>query len=123
MKKLILVLMLGFVSIGAFAQVEWLTAYGVSIRVNGEWSEWEDCNIPIRIDFDNDVITIKTNPPQIYLIVKEVTPPIDGLGEQVAFKVIDQDRDTGRLRIRRTYSGVTQIYIDFSNVSIAYLVN
>ena len=115
--------MLGLVSIGAFAQIEWLTAYGVSIRVNGEWSEWEDCNIPIRIDFDNDVITIKTNPPQIYLIVKEVTPPIDGLGEQVAFKVIDQDRDTGRLRIRRTYSGVTQIYIDFSNVSIAYLVN
>lgn len=108
------------VPLATFAQTQKFVAYEFAVKVNSEWSEWEDCSISIKIDFDNDIVIIYSKVIQRYKVVREVEPPYDSLGEQVAFSVIDQDGDIGILRIRKMYNGIRQLYIDFSNVSWVY---
>lgn len=121
MKKLILIIaiMLGFV-INSSAQVNYFTAYELAVKIDGKWSAWEDTNIRIKIDINNDRIVIYSNRTQIYDIISETTPPYDSSGSQKAFKFIDQDDDIGTLRLRVQNNGAKQIYIDFNDISWVY---
>lgn len=123
MKKIILIviLILGF-NIISVAQVNYFTAYEVAIKVDGQWSPWEDVNIRIKIDIDNDRVIIYSNKLQIYDIISEIEAPSDSIGKQLAFKFIDQDDDIGTLRFRVQNNGVKQIYIDFNDISWVYNV-
>lgn len=111
--------MLGFV-VNSSAQVNYFTAYELAVKIDGKWSAWEDTNIRIKIDIDNDRIVIYSNRTQIYDIISETTPPRDSSGSQKAFKFIDQDGDIGTLRLRIQDNGTKQIYIDFSDISWVY---
>lgn len=121
MKKFILifVFLLGL-NIANAQEVEWLKAYELAIKIDNEWSDWEDVNIDVKIDFSRDRITIYSAKTQIYEIIKEVEPPYDSYGEQLAYKVIDQDDDIGRFRFRVQNNGSKQIYIDFDDISWVY---
>jgi len=121
MKKFILifVFLLGL-NIANAQEVEWLKAYKLAIKIDNEWSDWEDVNIDVKIDFSRDRITIYSAKTQIYEIIKEVEPPYDSSGEQLAYKVIDQDDDIGRFRFRVQNNGSKQIYIDFDDISWVY---
>lgn len=87
------------------------------------WSDWERCNVHIVFDLVNDVITIYSNSPQQYRILTngENIYDKDG-GEQVKYKVIDQDNDRGTLRLRVERNGNSQLYVDFNNVAWCYNV-
>ena len=101
MKKFILIfaLLLGLTT--TYAQnVSYVTAYEVAIKINGQWSEWQPCKVPIKIDLDNDKITIYSNEIQIYRVIGDAETPSDNNGQQIAFIVIDQDGDRGRFRFR-----------------------
>lgn len=121
MKKFILifVFLLGL-NIANAQEVEWLKAYELAIKIDNEWSDWEDVNIDVKIDFSRDRITIYSAKTQIYEIIKEVEPPYDSSGKQLAYKVINQDDDIGRFRFRVQNNGSKQIYIDFNDISWVY---
>lgn len=123
MKKFILIfaLLLGLTT--TYAQnVSYVTAYEVAIKIDGYWSEWQPCKVPIKIDIDNDKITIYSNEVQIYRVVGDAETPPDNNGQQIAFIVIDQDGDRGRFRFRVQNNGVKQVYVDFNNISWCYSV-
>jgi hypothetical protein len=102
--------------------VSYVTAYEVAIKIDGHWSEWQPCKVPIKIDLDNDKITIYSNEVQIYRVIGDAETPSDNNGQQIAFIVIDQDGDRGRFRFRVQNNGVKQVYVDFNNISWCYSV-
>lgn len=123
MKKFILIfaLLLGLTT--TYAQnVSYVTAYEVAVKIDNCWSEWQPCKVPIKIDLDNNKITIYSNEIQIYRVIGEADIPLDNNGKQIAFLVIDQDGDLGRFRFRVQNNGVKQVYVDFNNISWCYSV-
>ncbi len=123
MKKFILIfaLLLGLTT--TYAQnVSHMTAYELAIKMDGQWSNWTDCNILVKIDYDRGKITIYSNDVQIYTIIEHADPPYDTNGRQIAYIVIDQDGDQGRFRFRQQNNGTRQIYVDFADISWCYNV-
>ena len=127
MKKLLLTLifLLGFISVNA--QTYRYKAQNFAYKYvndNGywtKWSDWKSCNILITIDTDDDIITIYSRTPQVYVITDYIRTYTDSSnGRQMEFKVIDQDRDIGNVRIRIEANGTSQLYVDFNDVSWVY---
>lgn len=104
-------------------EVSWFRTTELAIKFKGEgWSDWTPAKMNIKFDFTNDLIVVYSDKTQIYKIVEEVKPPYDATGKQVAFSVIDQDYDRGRVRLRVENNGNSQLYVDFSDVSWVYNV-
>lgn len=129
MKKFLLVFLLAFVGFFANAQTQWYkgTSYAYKyVNDYGYWTNWTDwysCNINIKFDLTNDVITIYSNKTQVYVIYDGGERYSDsGGGYQVKFNVVDQDYDVGTVRLRIESNGNSQIYVDFANVSWVYNV-
>lgn len=123
MKKFILIFAMLFSMCAVYAQDKSVfKAYELAIKIEGEWSDWQPVNIPVVIDYEQDIIIIYSAKTQKYLIIEETAAAPDSNGKQVAFKVIDQDGDVGRFRFRVQNNGAKQIYIDFNNISWCYSV-
>ena len=75
-----------------------------------------------EFDFNNDVIYIYSDKTQIYKVLYQEENPYDSSGQQVKFRVLDQDGDYGHIRLRIENNGNSQIYVDFNNVSWVYNV-
>ena len=87
------------------------------------WTDWESCNVPIVMDYDNDVVTIYSNKTQIYKITKYIRKYTDSSGgSQVEFNFVDQDYDRGVMRLRIERNGNSQIYVGFTNIMWVYNV-
>ena len=87
------------------------------------WTDWESCNVPIVMDYDNDVVTIYSNRTQIYKITKYIRKYTDSSGgSQVEFNFVDQDYDRGVMRLRVERNGNSQIYVGFTNIMWVYNV-
>lgn len=87
------------------------------------WTDWESCNVPIVMDYDNDVVTIYSNKTQIYKITKYIRKYTDSSGgSQVEFNFVDQDYDRGVMRLRVERNGNSQIYVGFTNIMWVYNV-
>jgi hypothetical protein len=103
--------------------IQWYKTSSLAIKVvNKPWTAWEKCVVNIKFDLNKDKIVIYSNDPQIYTILEEVEPPYDSGGRQIKFRVIDQDRDYGYIRLRIENNGNSQIYVDFSDVTWVYNV-
>lgn len=101
------------------------TEFAYRVKNYGEWSDWSDwekSSMKVKIDQSKDVIVIYSNETQIYKVIEVLDPPYDPKGEQVAFRVIDQDYDVGRVRLRVENNGNCQIYVDFNDLSWVYNV-
>ena len=114
-----------FITIPCFAQTEYFKAYTYSskVMVNGQWSDWLNwisTNINVKIDFDKARITIYSNEPQIYRLIEEVEAPYDNSGQQIKYRMIDQDGDYGSIRFRKQYNGIIQLYIDYADIKWVY---
>ena len=87
------------------------------------WTDWESCNVPIVMDYDNDVVTIYSNKTQIYKITKYIRKFTDSSGgSQIEFNFVDQDYDRGVMRLRVERNGNSQIYVGFTNIMWVYNV-
>lgn len=125
MKKLFLgILMLLFSVTTLFAQVINFKATSFAFKEIGyQWSDWSRCNILITFNLKTDKVVIYSNSIQIYKVLTQGQSFVDESGgEQVKYKVIDQDDDLGSMRLRVERNGNSQIYIDFADVSWVYNV-
>ena len=125
MKKIILGIILTlFMSIPSFSQIINFKATSVAIKEVGyRWSDWQRCDILITFNLKTDKVVIYSRSIQIYKVITQGQNFIDESGgEQVKYKVIDQDDDLGSMRLRVETNGNSQIYIDFADVSLVYNV-
>lgn len=125
MKKIFLGIILAlFMSIPSFSQVINFKATSVAIKEIGyQWSDWKRCDILITFNLKTDKVVIYSRSIQIYKVITQGQNFIDESGgEQVKYKVIDQDDDLGSMRLRVETNGNSQIYIDFADVSWVYNV-
>ena len=125
MKRIILGIILTlFMSIPSFSQIINFKATSVAIKEVGyRWSDWQRCDILITFNLKTDKVVIYSRSIQIYKVITQGQNFIDESGgEQVKYKVIDQDDDLGSMRLRVETNGNSQIYIDFADVSWVYNV-
>ena len=75
----------------------------------------------LSIDTDKETITIFSEQEQRYIILDRGDDDQDAAGgEQVEFSVIDQDGDTGVVRVRAQKNSVLQLYVEFNNIMWVY---
>lgn len=129
MKKIFLTLALVFCSLGTFAQsgIFWFrtTEFAWKQKEYGVWSDWTDwekSNMKVKFDLNRDQIIIFSPDIQIYNVLSIEEPPYDPSGQQVKYRVIDQDDDFGYIRLRIEDNGNSQIYVDFANIKWVYNV-
>lgn len=123
MKKFILIFAMLFSMCAVYAQNKSVfKAYELAIKIEGEWSDWQPVNIPVVVDYEQEVIIIYSAKTQKYLILAETLAESDNSGKQIAFMVLDQDGDVGRFRFRVQNNGTKQIYVDFNDISWCYNV-
>lgn len=125
MKKFIIgIIVTLFTVIPSFAQVINFKATSVAIKEVGyKWSDWQKCNILITFNLKTDKVVIYSRSTQVYKVLTQGENFTDESGgEQVKYRVIDQDDDLGSMRLRIETNGNSQIYIDFADVSWVYNV-
>lgn len=131
MKKTLLMLLLLFcIGLTAHAETEWFKAYKFAYHLKDEpgggwqnWSNWNRCDIEVKIDWDEEVITVFGGKTERY----EVTQYVDSFedrkgGRQVKVKIVDQDGVQGVMRLRIEQNGKAQIYFDFTYGTIVYCI-
>ena len=121
MKKIILALILGFISINSFALCFNTRAFSVKLG-DGNWEEWEPVDAPVCIE--DGKITIYTNLKQIYTIITSKTNTISDTDEEVILYCIDQDEDRCNVKYRhyRDENGKDQLqlYIIYRDIRWVY---
>lgn len=130
LKVLLLTLVMTFVTTNdLFAQVNYFkTTEFASKKKNssgnwGSWSDWQPSDMLVKVDLDNDIVTIFSPTRQVYQITEHIKTYTDNSGgKQMEFAFIDQDGDRGHIRFRVETNNNNQIYIDFSNMSWCYNV-
>ena len=76
----------------------------------------------VKFDLNRDQIVIFSPDIQIYNVLNVEEPPYDPSGQQIKYRVIDQDDDFGHIRLRIENNGNSQLYVDFANVKWVYNV-
>jgi hypothetical protein len=91
-----------------------------------DWSDWERSDVRLKIDFNEVsgqpvVVDVYTEMKQKYVVIGYVKSYTDASGgKQSEYRVIDQDDDVGKLRIRLEKNGNSQLYIEFNDVMWVY---
>ena len=125
---LMTMMMLFSVTNNVNAQTYYYKTYQFAIKyktnnVWGGWSDWQPSNIKMKIDLDDDIITIYSEKVQVYRVLESMgTYTDDSGGRQTKFFVIDQDDDYGCVRLRIEKNGNSQVYIDFNDAMWVYNV-
>lgn len=124
MKRLISTLIGVAFCVTVCAQTQWYKATSYAAKIVGyDWTSWIACDVTIKIDIDADLIVIYSNKTQIYKVIAYDGEAGDEHGGRyVQFRVIDQDADRGAVRLRVEYSGNSQLYVDFADISWVYNV-
>ena len=133
MKKFIKVFLVLFAMLFAYtvetqAQTYAYRGYQAAYKYvrNGYWTDWTDwqrVDVIITIDYDNDVIKVHANTPQIYVVTDYDGSYTDASGgRQVQFSVIDQDYDKGKVRLRIETNGNSQLYVEFADLILVWNV-
>ena len=88
-----------------------------------DWTDWQEVSTVITIDYDNDVIRVYAETPQVYVVTNYDGEFTDNSGgQQVQFSVIDQDYDRGKIRLRVEKNGNSQLYVEFADVIFCWNV-
>lgn len=87
------------------------------------WAKWQNSDMLITMDFNNDIVTIYSPNTQIYKIYSAEGSYYDSDGDyHMDFKFIDQDGDRGTMTLMQRTNGASEIYIRFANVQWCYRV-
>ena len=127
MKRLFLLLLGIFACISLHAELSFYKADSFAYKYtedNGrwkEWSDWDNSDILISIDYEKEIITVYSEQEQRYIIMKENGEYSDAQGgKQIEFTVVDQDGTVGAIRVRIQKNGVAQLYVEFENIMWVY---
>ena len=131
MRKLLLLLALiatiGVVETKAQVYTYRTTGYAYK-KVNSygnwtQWSDWQDSDMRVVINFNTDVITIYSPKTQIYKVTEHLRNFTDSSGgSQVEFAAVDEDGLRCHIRLRIETNGNSQIYCEWSNLIHVYNV-
>lgn len=122
-----------FIIIGqnSFAQTYKLRATSVAVKSQNErtgywsnWSNWEQCNILVVMNIDQDVVTIYSKETQEYDIIEILSNDqrdSDG-GVTTTLLCVDADGTRCHMRLRAQSDGQLQLYIDYKNLMFVYNV-
>lgn len=87
------------------------------------WSSWENSDMLLTINLNNDVVTIYSPKTQIYSIYDFDGEFYDSDGDyNMVFWFIDQDYDKGKMKLLQRTSGASEVYIEFSDLRWCYRV-
>lgn len=105
------------------AQTMWFrtTAFASKI-VGSDWTDWQQSNMKVKIDLQEESIVIYSPETQVYVVLRELDPPVDKTGTTVKFLVLDQDYNRGAIRLRIENNGNSQLYVDYADMSWVYNV-
>ena len=126
MKRFLLALLLLLIGSSAFSQTIRYRAhqYAVGFRDDYgsiEWGEWEDCNIVITIDFDNDFIKVYSKRTQNYVVVSSGEQYEDAYGGvNIDMVAVDEEGIECNMRLRIQDDGIAQLYSYYSDVAWVY---
>lgn len=102
------------------------TSFTSKERTSYGWSGWKkksSSDMLLTIDLDSDLVTIYSPRIQVYKIINYDGAWTDSDGDStVQYKFIDQDGDYGTLRLVQRRNGLSEVYIDFSNIIWVYSV-
>ena len=125
MKKFLVFLFLT-IAVAASAQVVNLRTikFYTSEKTSYGWTNWsnpENSNMLVQIDFANDLVYIESPIRQLYKIVTITKQGDDNDCNYITeFRFYDQDGDMGTMRIVGRRDGRSQIYIIFGSVRWCY---
>ncbi len=130
MKKILLTTILLLVFSSAFSQVIKCKAYSIAFKEKNEytgnwseWSNWEDVDILIVIDANNDRIKIFSKEDQIYDIIQYKGEHTDSDGDDtIEWLCVNEDGLKCGVRLVKLNSkgGTSQIYVDFADFMFVY---
>lgn len=90
----------------------------------GEWSDWEDANILVVFDINNDRIKIFSKETQVYDVIKDEGKSYDDGDEIYSYLCVNEDGGQCRLKLWKRFrsdgSVYNQLYVNFSDVRIVY---
>lgn len=125
---MIMALIMGLGGAACHAQVYYYktTRFAMKQVVNGywtDWSNWQTSDMVMTIDWDRSVVTIYSPKTQVYYLTTYVGQYTDDSGGvQHEFRFIDNDNDKGTMRLRIEPNGNSQLYIDFANIMLVWVV-
>lgn len=129
MKKLLIILFTLLIGLEASSQIYTYRTYQFAFKQTNssgqwkQWSDWQDSNMRVVINFNNDYITIYSPTTQTYKVTEYLRKFTDNSGgNQVEFSAIDQDGDRCHIRLRIEKNGNSQIYVEYSNLILCYNV-
>lgn len=130
MKKIFLTTIFFMVFFSAFSQVIKCKAKSVAFKEKdeytgnwSEWSNWQDTNMLIVIDFSIDRIKIFSNEDQIYDIIQEKGTRTDSDGDEtLEWLCVNEDGLKCGVRLVKLNSqgGTSHMYVDFANFMVVY---
>ena len=89
-----------------------------------KWSDWQDSNLRLTFNYKEGMVTIYSKQMQIYRVYDEVSDDADEKGrKEIKMKFIDQDGDTGMMRMSFSSNGKAQLYIIYADILWAYNVS
>jgi hypothetical protein len=131
--KIILILLFAGLCSESIGQVLKVKADAYSIKAKNEntgkwpeWPKWNDVNILITIDVDNDRIKIFSKKDQEYDIIQKLDESIDEDGDKTwKWLCVNEDGIKCHLKLVRPISGngSSQLYVEFSDFKWVYNIN
>lgn len=131
MKKLIFITIFLFIGILSNAQILKFESEAVSYRTFDvqnnkfdEWKEWEPTRVLIVVNLDEETVDIWSKYEQHYKLGDLINTVIDEDRKSYLFDSVDEDFKSCIVELAKTPStGVTSIYIRWSNLQIVYQMN
>ncbi len=100
------------------------TGFAYRYKTDTGWTKWsdrQDSNLRLTIDFNEDMVIIFSKEAQIYRINDVVSYDVDDSGgKELKMPFIDQDGDTGTMRMLIDKDGNTQLWVVFADIMWMY---
>ena len=130
MKNSILIILFLFFSFSSFSQgVAKLRAESISIKFqndNGswkEWTDWKDTDVLAVMDEEGKMLTLYTEPKEVYDIIKMTQENSDAGRNILKMFCVDANGVECNIRLQHDNGENLQLYIEYSNIIIAYNIN
>ena len=118
MKKLFVIFVLLFSISIAKAEVFKYNAYQGRVYYEGNWTEWNNCDISIRVI--NNVVKVYNPIVQNYKIITEIVEYNYYNRTEYVCKALDNNNIKVKLSFKIINNGLIQLWIEYSNTKIIY---
>lgn len=88
------------------------------------WNPWLQVSVDVSFDLTKWQVFIDADEPQTLDIVQYDGKVTDSKGgNQIQLSIIDQEHKRGKLRLRVEESGLTQMYLDYADITWCWVIS